>query len=61
MGLGIVPPTASWGVMVAEGQRYMATEPMALLVPAAALVITILAFGLLGDVLRDYTDPKAKK
>lgn len=61
LGLGIVPPTASWGVMVAEGQRYMATDPLALLVPASVLVITILSFGLLGDVLRDYTDPKAKK
>lgn len=61
LGLGIVPPTASWGVMVAEGQRYMATDPLALLVPASALVITILSFGLLGDVLRDYNDPKAEK
>ena len=61
LGLGVVPPAPSWGAMVAQGQRYIATEPTALLVPSAALVLTILSFGILGDALRDYLDPKAKK
>lgn len=61
LGLGVVPPAPSWGAMVAQGQRYMATEPTALLIPATVVVVTILAFGLLGDMLRDYFDPKSRK
>lgn len=61
LGLGVVPPTPSWGSMVAEGQRYLTTDPHALLVPGAVIVFTILAFGILGDALRDLLDPKAKK
>lgn len=61
LGLGVVPPTPSWGSMVAQGQRYLTTDPHALLVPGAVVVITILAFGILGDALRDLLDPKAKQ
>lgn len=60
LGLGVVPPTPSWGSMVAQGQRYLATEPHALLVPGAVIVLTILAFGLLGDALRQWLDPKSR-
>lgn len=61
LGLGVVPPTPSWGSMVAQGQRYLTSEPHALLIPGAVIVLTILAFGILGDALRDLLDPKAKK
>lgn len=61
LGLGVVPPAPSWGAMVAQGQRYMSSEPAALLIPSAAVIFTILAFGLLGDALRDYFDPKSRK
>ncbi|MFJ4223399.1 ABC transporter permease [Microbacterium sp. NPDC089695] len=61
LGLGVVPPTPSWGSMVAAGQRYLTTDPHVLLVPGAVIVLTILAFGILGDALRDLLDPKAKK
>lgn len=61
LGLGVVPPTPSWGSMVAQGQRYLTTDPHALLVPGAVVVLTILAFGILGDALRDLLDPKAKQ
>lgn len=61
LGLGVVPPTPSWGSMVAQGQRYLTTEPHALLIPGAVIVLTILAFGILGDALRDLLDPKAKR
>jgi len=60
LGLGVVPPTPSWGSMVAQGQRYLTTDPHVLLVPGAVIVLTILAFGILGDALRDLLDPKAK-
>lgn len=61
LGLGVVPPAPSWGSMVAQGQRYLTTDPHALLIPGAVIVLTILAFGILGDALRDLLDPKAKK
>lgn len=61
LGLGVVPPEPSWGAMVAEGQRYITSDPMGLLVPSTVLVLTILAFGLLGDGLRAYLDPKSRK
>lgn len=60
LGLGVVPPAPSWGSMVAQGQRYLSTDPHVLLVPGAVVVLTILAFGILGDALRDLLDPKAK-
>lgn len=60
LGLGVVPPTPSWGSMVAQGQRYLSTSSHALLVPGLAVVLTILAFGLLGDALREWLDPKSR-
>lgn len=59
LGLGIVPPTPSWGGMVASGQRLMVNDFMLLLVPSIAVVFTVLAFGLLGDALRDWLDPRS--
>lgn len=59
LGLGIVPPTPSWGGMVASGQRLMINDLMLLLVPSVAVVFTVLAFGLLGDALRDWLDPRS--
>jgi peptide/nickel transport system permease protein len=61
LGLGVVPPTASWGLMVAEGQRFMASNPDLLLAPAIAVVATILSFSVLGDALRDWLDPRSRK
>lgn len=58
LGLGVVPPAPSLGLMVAEGQRYLSTEPHVLLVPAIAIVVVILAFGVMGEALRDWLDPR---
>ncbi|MEQ3549359.1 ABC transporter permease [Pseudonocardia nematodicida] len=58
LGLGVLPPEPSLGLMIADGQRYLGSEPGQLLVPAAAVVLTILAFGALGDTLRDWLDPR---
>lgn len=60
LGLGVVPPAPSWGSMVADGQRYMAITPYPLLVASLALVVTILAFSVAGDLLRDYLDPRRR-
>lgn len=61
LGLGVVPPTASWGGMIADGQRYISENAYLLLVPSIALVATIVAFSILGDMLRDYLDPRRVK
>lgn len=58
LGLGVVPPAPSLGLMVAEGQRYLSSEPQVLLVPAGVIVVVILAFGVLGEALRDWLDPR---
>jgi len=58
LGLGVVPPTPSWGLMVADGQRDMIANPALVALPSAVIVATILAFGLVGDILRDWLDPR---
>ncbi len=58
LGLGVRPPTASWGVMLSEGETYLETAPRLSLYPGAAIMIIALAFNLLGDGLRDILDPK---
>lgn len=61
LGLGVVAPAPSWGGMVAAGQRYMGSDPATILVPSIVVVLTILAFGLLAEALRDLLDPRARK
>ena len=58
LGLGVTPPTPSWGLMVAEGQRDLVANPSLVLLPSLAIVLTILAFGLVGDIMRDWLDPR---
>lgn len=52
LGLGIPPPTPSWGNMIALGQQYLTSHPSLLLIPSGFLVVTVLAFNSLGDALR---------
>jgi ABC-type dipeptide/oligopeptide/nickel transport system permease subunit len=58
LGLGLPPPTATWGQMLADGQAYYATAPWLIAVPGAALLSTTIAFNLVGDALRDALDPR---
>ncbi|MFT4029896.1 MAG: ABC transporter permease [Protaetiibacter sp.] len=58
LGLGITPPTPSWGAMVASGQRFMSISPDLLVVSSLTVAVTVLAFGLVGDAVRDAFDPK---
>jgi peptide/nickel transport system permease protein len=53
LGLGVQPPTADWGLMIREARQYVFLSPWPLLVPGAALGVTIVAFNLFGDGLRD--------
>ncbi len=57
LGVGVPPPAASWGVMIAEHSSYYRTDPRLLVLPGAAMMLTVLAFNLLGDALRDAGDP----
>jgi peptide/nickel transport system permease protein len=58
LGLGLPPPTATWGQMLSDGQAYYSTAPWMIAVPGAALLLTTIAFNLVGDGLRDALDPR---
>ncbi len=58
IGLGVNPPTPSWGLMISETYGALRTYPHELFVPAVALTLTTLAFNFLGDGLRDAFDPR---
>jgi peptide/nickel transport system permease protein len=58
LGLGVRPPTPSWGAMILEGKDAMFTAPWEVLAPGVALVLTVVAFNLLGDALRDALNPR---
>ncbi|MGL4290381.1 MAG: ABC transporter permease [Phreatobacter sp.] len=61
LGLGVKPPTPEWGIMVAEGARFITTGKWWLVVfPGAALMSAVLCFNLLGDGLRDILDPRMR-
>jgi peptide/nickel transport system permease protein len=57
LGIGVQPPTASWGNIIFENQTYFQTAPWLVFVPGAAILALALAFNLVGDALRDVLDP----
>lgn len=57
LGIGVQPPTPSWGGMIQQGQSYYRTAPWLIIFPGLAILITVFAFNLLGDGLRDALDP----
>jgi len=61
LGLGVVPPTATWGNMLADSLAYYRVAWWYVLFPGAALLITTLAFNLLGDSVRDAFDPRGDR
>jgi peptide/nickel transport system permease protein len=58
LGLGVQPPTASWGSMLNEGRQFLFVAPHLTLVPGLAIMIVVLALNFLGDGLRDRFDVK---
>lgn len=58
LGLGVQPPTASWGSMINSAKSYIRTNPTYSIFPGLAIMITVLAFNIFGDALRDALDPK---
>jgi ABC-type dipeptide/oligopeptide/nickel transport system permease subunit len=59
LGVGLLPPTPSWGAMLAESVRYFSVMPTFLFIPGTYLFIVVLCFNLLGDAVRDALDPRA--
>jgi peptide/nickel transport system permease protein len=60
LGLGVQPPTADWGTMIASGRQYISVAPHVATLPGLAIFFTVLGFNLLGDGLRDALDPRLK-
>ena len=60
LGVGIIPPTPSWGQMINEGFPLFAANPWAVLLPAICISVVMLAFTFVGDGLRDALDPRMK-
>lgn len=61
LGLGVQPPTPSWGVMIADGREYISSATWVVMAPGIALMTTVLGFNFLGDGLRDVLDPKMRR
>lgn len=61
LGLGVQPPYAEWGDMLGRSRGFIFSAPHTLIFPGLAITITVLAFNLLGDGLRDAIDPKSRK
>ena len=57
LGIGVQPPTASWGNIIFENQTYFQSAPWLVFIPGAAIILLALAFNLVGDALRDVLDP----
>ena len=61
LGLGAKPPVAEWGSMMSDSRSMMATLPWITFAPGLAIFLTVMVFNLLGDTIRDYADPKARR
>lgn len=60
LGLGVPPPTASWGAMLNDGRGYLFSAPHLVIFPAIAVMLAVLSFNFIGDALRDYLDPRSR-
>jgi len=60
LGVGAVPPTPTWGNIMAEGRQYMIEAPWIITIPGVALMITVMGLNMLGDGLRDVLDPRLR-
>jgi len=60
LGLGVPPPTASWGSMLNDGRAHLFDAPHLVLFPALAIMLAVLSFNFIGDGLRDYLDPRSR-
>jgi peptide/nickel transport system permease protein len=61
LGVGVQPPTPSWGIILSEGRSFMSRAPWITIFPGVVITIAVLGFNFLGDGLRDYLDPYMKR
>ena len=61
IGLGVQPPTASWGQMISTAQQYISFYPYYSVAPGLAIIVTVLSFNIFGDGLRDAIDPRLRR
>ena len=61
LGAGVKPPTASWGQMLSKAVNTYESDPLFMVIPGLAIFITVLAFNLFGDGVRDALDPKGSR
>jgi peptide/nickel transport system permease protein len=60
LGLGVPPPTASWGSMLNDGRSHLFDAPHLVIFPALAVMLAVLSFNFIGDALRDFLDPRSR-
>lgn len=60
LGIGVQPPTATWGLLISDSVKYVLTSPAFFFIPSIALILVVLSFNLLGDAVRDALDPKSE-
>jgi peptide/nickel transport system permease protein len=60
LGLGVQPPTATWGAMLNDARSHLFESPHLILFPAVAVMLCVLSFNFIGDGLRDYLDPRTR-
>jgi ABC-type dipeptide/oligopeptide/nickel transport system permease subunit len=61
IGVGVQPPTADWGSMVAEGNEFILHEPLLAIIPGIVIIIVCLSFNMIGDSLQDALDPQIRR
>ncbi|MCL6478455.1 MAG: ABC transporter permease [Peptococcaceae bacterium] len=61
LGLGVQPPTPEWGAMLNEGKQFVFTHPHVMVFPGLAITVTVFAFNVLGEGLRDILDPRSRE
>jgi ABC-type dipeptide/oligopeptide/nickel transport system permease subunit len=60
LGVGVAPPTATWGSMVSTGYKYLLTNPLLSIAPGVAIMLLVFSFNMVGDGLRDALDPRLR-
>ena len=60
LGLGIQPPTPSWGLLVSEGRNYLFFQPFLITIPGLAIFVLVIAINMMGDGIRDITAPEGR-
>ena len=61
LGLGAQPPAAEWGLMLSTGRNYITRAPWLVIAPGVAIFVTVMAFNMLGDGIRDLLDPRQRQ